>query len=133
MSHDDPPPGMNVLRRLTQIVRVMPEGSSVLLQVDWLRAQLEAADDGSNVVESVAGLTVGQVAKALNRSPSTVRAWCAAEKIPGCRRLNGREYRIPRKGLREFLDGQADGTSPEPVRGHQADLGEWRKHLRNVE
>jgi excisionase family DNA binding protein len=83
----------------------------------------------------VVDLTVEQVAKKLNRSPSTVRNWLAAGDIPGAYRLKRREWRIPPSALEWFLDKQrtAPQATATTVGARALALDEWRKHLPNEE
>lgn len=115
---------------LSRILEGLPPGSAVSLPVDWLRAQLRAVEEPLLQVDPVADLTVKELADELGRSVSTVRTWLSAGLIPRAYKLRDREWRVPRAGVREFLDHQACGTRPRAVsseRGRQVDLGSWRK------
>lgn len=81
-------------------------------------------------VEALGDLTVDHVAEELDRTPACIRTWCRDGKIRGAYRLNGREWRIPRDGLRAFLRGQGSGREETTLgRGRRADLGSWRDEL----
>ena len=94
-----------------------------LLPVGWLRARLEAPAP----TEPVGGLSCADVAKMLDRTPGTVRGWCARGELKGSYRMHGnREWRVPRAALRAYLDAQAGrGRSYEDV--GSVDLGSWRR------
>lgn len=75
------------------------------------------------------GLTVQEVAEATDRAPSTVRTWCAEGRLPGARRLRGREWRIPRKALDALLDGEEPtqrGGGADHLDVPRGGLGAWR-------
>jgi helix-turn-helix protein len=57
-------------------------------------------------------LTVAQVAAQLHRSPSTVRAWCAAGRFVSAFKLSARDWRVPVEALARFLAAQ----QPQPAR-----------------
>lgn len=121
---------MRLARDLAMAVEGIPDGGSVTLPVAWLRERLEGANE-----DVVVDLTVEQVAKKLNRSPSTVRNWLAAGDIPGAYRLKRREWRIPPSALEWFLDKQrtAPQATATTVGARALALDEWRKHLPNEE
>jgi excisionase family DNA binding protein len=51
-------------------------------------------------------LTVDDVAAALQLNPQTVSRWFRNGKLPG--RKIGREWRISRKALEDFIEGKTD-------------------------
>lgn len=113
---------------LARMADALPPGAAVLLPADWLRAQLEAEvgteDDG------VADMTVREVAEKLGRSVSTVRGWLSAGLIPESYKFGGKQWRVTRAGLSEFLARQRNGKAPAgPGLGmsSSADLASWRK------
>ena len=114
--------------RLARIIDGLPSGSAVTLSADWLRAQLER--DGREDKDGVSDLTVGELAEELGRSVSAVRGWLAVKLVPGAYKLRGREWRVPRAGLRQFLDqeaGRRRQTASGVRSGQEADLRSWRK------
>ena len=115
--------------RLEAICDGLPPGSAVTLQADWLREQLATEPED----EALADLTVEQVAAELDRSPSTIRGWLGSGELSGYR-LNGREWRVPRAAVREYLDGQRNGTGKEARRTNAkaADLSAWRRERRGT-
>ena len=121
---------MRLARDLARAVEGIPDGGSVTLPVAWLRERLEGPEE--NVVVD---LTVEQVAKMLEKSPSTVRNWLAGGEIPGAYRFKGREWRIPPSALERFLDKQrtAPQATATTVGARAPALDEWRKHLPNDE
>ena len=111
------------------MLRALPD--EALVPVSWVRelvgGQNGADSDGDPGI--VADLTVGDVGQQFGRTPACVRAWCRAGRVPGAYRLNGREWRIPRGGLRAFLAGERNGQGSKGPRreGVAVDLGAWRK------
>lgn len=78
--------------------------------------------------EPLADLDVADVAAALGRAPSTIRAWLHAGELQGGYKLRGREWRVPREALRAYLDAQRQGTDLTAVfRRREVDLSSWRK------
>ena len=117
-------------KRLEAIVTNMPQGSAVTLPVDWLR-QLLDAEGMSDVDDGSPGrpLQLREVAERYGRSPSTIRAWCAAGKLPGAFKMNGFDWWIPRSALRKFEADQQRDRKQEPAlgRAREPDLSSWRK------
>lgn len=82
-----------------------------------------------------ADLTAAEIARAHGRTPAAVRSWCRRGLLVGAYRLNGREWRVPRAALRDFLEGQARGPARAERkpharvrrRGGPVDLSSWRK------
>ncbi len=116
---------MGLTEHLERIVEGMPDEAAVTLPVKWLRRLLKL--EGQSSVE-LDDLTCEQAARSLGRSPSTLREWCRAGEIPSAYRLRGREWRIPRSGLRAFLDGQGDHLPRKAPRRPQG-LGLWRGYV----
>jgi excisionase family DNA binding protein len=122
----------SLAERIRAMVSGMPEGSSITLPVDTLRAWL------TGVVEDdpLGDLSCEQAGKLVNRSPETIRRWVRQGRLE-CYKLSGRDYRIPRAALRRFLDAQRErpagngATGERPAgngaTGKQVDLGSWRK------
>lgn len=117
------------MRSLLRALDPLPDDASV--PVGWIRQEL----DGETVEEEdgrpLADLTVAEVAEELDRGASTVRGWLSAGKIPEAYRLHGREWRIPRSALREYLDRQARGEPTAELEG-DGDLGAWRDRMREA-
>lgn len=98
-----------------------------LVPVYWVRELLEAdpPDDGRD-------LTTNEAAKILDRSPSSVRGWCASGEIDAYKFKN-REWRIPHDALEAFRAQQRENGSGERTRhsalgsGRRTDPGAWRK------
>lgn len=120
---------MDPLReRLEQMVAGMPEGANVSLPVTWIRSQLEA--EPSEEADRLADLTVAEVAEEFGRSENAVRDWIRAGELDAYR-FQGREYRIPRDAVRQFLERQRSGEEGRP---HQTagsrrggSLDDWRR------
>lgn len=126
---------MTIAERLHAIVDHLPPSASVILPAGVLREWLgEEGDAGTSCDdESIADLTVDEAAAVMRRKPSTVRGWCAANKIEGAYRLNGREWRIPRTSLRTYQEAQARTHAPPRLRilrddADDPDLSDWRAH-----
>lgn len=109
---------MDLAAHLRKALGPIPSGSNI--PVDWVRTLIDEAG-GSEGVD----LTVQEAATLLDRAPSTLRTWCAADQVPGAYRLQGREWRIPRASLTRIRNG---GDSPCPRSG-PVDLGRWREHV----
>jgi excisionase family DNA binding protein len=107
-------------------ILALPDGA--LLPVGWVRPLLEGLDGDTPGV----GLTVAQVAERTGRAESTVRTWCAEQRLPGARRLRGREWRVPPEALQALLDGDGAprGGAPERLTTPRGGLGAWRQARR---
>lgn len=119
-------------RHLMERLQSMPPGSTV--PVEWVCAQIAAEGVSTKGErESLEDLDVPAVAAVVKRAPSTVRGWLGGGLIPEAYRLQGRDWRVPRAALRRFLDRQtAEPTSKPAPRRRGADLGEWRKHIKEA-
>lgn len=113
---------------LRDLIEALPQGASVELPRQALVRWLE--EDGESAAERperpVADLTVGDIAEAHDKAPSTVREWL--QEVPGTYRL-GNELRIPRRAWRAWLDSLADDGESGPARVRSkptASLGDWR-------
>lgn len=105
-------------------LEAMPDGA--LVPVEWVK---ELVADLDTRGAAGLGLTVREVAEAADRAPSTVRTWCADGRLPGARRLRGREWRIPRTALQALLEGE---TSERPSTADRLEvprggLSAWRR------
>lgn len=88
-------------------------------------AMLEGAADA---VSSGTGrdMTVEEVAEEVQRSPSTIRRWLIAGELRGYK-LQGRDWRVPRPALRDYLAAQvASGNEEAPVNS-EVDIAAWRR------
>jgi excisionase family DNA binding protein len=116
--------GPNTLRELQRWAENAPPGT--LIAADALARSLAELEAGG---DSLPDLTVEEVGRELNRSPSTIRGWLGSGKLRGYR-MNGREWRVPRAAVREYLEGQRNGggcARASRSRGQQADLAAWRQ------
>ncbi len=113
---------MTLAERILQIVDALPSSDS---SVTLTRAALAGMVAESEAVET-SDLTVDQVAEQTQRAPSTVRGWLIDGDLRGYK-LNGKDWRVTRSALREYLDAQ---TSKEKVvvkeRG-PVDISAWRR------
>lgn len=119
---------MTLAERLRRAVEGLPEGASITLPVgvvrDWLEEREDDAEDNR-----LGDLTVPELAEELDRAESTVRGWLNAGRIDQAYKLNGREWRVPRAAVREFLDRQRDDDGPGRIRSRGGQLDDWRKEL----
>jgi len=115
---------MTLVERLRAIVDALPSPAS---SVTFTRADLVALVEGSEESPSppARDLTVEDVAEEVGRAPSTVRGWLIAGDLRGYK-LNGRDWRIPRAALREYLAAQAGGEDAVDV-PEEVDISAWRR------
>lgn len=114
---------MDVRDRLRSLADALPENGSVTFtRVDLIQMSEAAENHPENDLHG--DYTVAQIAEIFDRSPQTVRDWIGSDQLRAYR-FNDREYRITASALREFQEGQRDGTS-HADRGEVADLGAWR-------
>lgn len=105
-------------------LRSLPD--EALVPMGFLRS-LATQDRSNGDPGAMADLTVADVAEALGRAESTVRGWLLEGALAGYK-LRGREWRVPRASLREFLDRQGD-SKPTPVDGD--DISAWRRYRKD--
>lgn len=101
---------------------------TALVPVGWVRELIEGLDSGGREHEAL-GLTVQQVADETGRAVSTVRTWCADGRLPGAKRLRGREWRVPRSALRALLhddDPPARNGGAQRLDVPRGGLSAWR-------
>lgn len=121
----------DLLFRLKKMCEPMPSGSSLTLPVDWLRAELEdiASDEGSAADSAgvIVDLSAAEVAAIVRRSAGTVRQWIREERLRAYL-WNGREYRVTRAALNEFLAAQREGgrKGESTASSRRVDLSSWR-------
>jgi excisionase family DNA binding protein len=114
---------------LRQLVAALPsDSSSVVLTRRDIVDLLEGDDVEPSPDTFTADMTVMEIAEAMGRSPSTVRAWLIDGSLRGYK-LNRRDWRVPRSALRDYLDGQmaASAGTVEPDDEQEVDIGAWRK------
>ncbi len=103
---------------LRDAIAALPDDAMV--PVGWIREQLGAGDD------RLADLTVEEAAAELGRAPSTVRGWLGSGELRGYR-LNGREWRVPRAAVHDYLERQKNGNRQvTKANGKAADLSAWK-------
>jgi excisionase family DNA binding protein len=108
---------------IASLLALLPD--EAMVPIGWVRNRLAKADRQAGLAD----LSVPEVAHALGRAPSTVRAWCAAGEIEGAYKLRGREWRVTRAALRAWQDRQskpvaaAEASKSPPRTGK---LGDWR-------
>jgi excisionase family DNA binding protein len=81
-------------------------------------------------------MTAEEVGQHLGRAPSTVRNLCAAGEFPGAYKLNGKDWRIPREALRQYVvrqrDGETDHLRPATVAEYSAGRSRRRRRRRQL-
>jgi len=93
------------------------------LEAEMLSEGHEAlTSPGSAGGEPHADYTVAQVAEIFNRKPQTVRDWIKGGRLRAYR-FNGREYRVTRAAVEEYMEDQRNGL---PAQKGTADLSAWR-------
>ena len=119
---------MDVCERLRRIAEVLPEHGSVTLTRSDLLELAESALTEDVAESPPADYTVAQVADMFQRAPQTVRDWIKSGRLQAYK-LNGREYRITRAAVDEFLEQQRNGEPDGQANGRKssADLGAWRR------
>ena len=101
---------MTLRERLRQLASALPSDASA---VTITRADIVVLleDDGRETeVGSSRDLTVEDVADETGRSASTVRGWLISGALRGYK-LNGRDWRVARAALEEYVDAQSKQTS----------------------
>ena len=116
---------MTLADRLRQLAAALPsDASSVTLTRADLRAMLEGTPD--DVQPAVTrDMSVEQVALEVQRSPSTIRRWLIAGELRGYK-LQGRDWRVPRPALREYLTRQARPDDDSPDQDSEGNISAWR-------
>ena len=116
---------MTLADRLRQLAAALPSDTS---SVTLTRGDLLAMLEGSSVdVQAPAGrdMTVEQVAEEVQRSPSTIRRWLIDGNLRGYK-LQGRDWRVPRPALREYLARQASPDDDISEDDPEVDISAWR-------
>lgn len=93
---------------LRDLAQALPKGSGVLVPREWMLELLGQNMASVTVTPPPVDLTAAEVAQMLGRKEVTIRSWCAGGQLPGCYRLNHREWRIPRSTLEGFLTRQSE-------------------------
>ena len=88
---------MTLANRVRHLIDGVPDGGSVSLPVECLRAWL-AGSEG----DLERDMTVANIAELFHRSPVTVRAWIRAGRLRAYR-FRGREYRVSSSALEAFV------------------------------
>jgi excisionase family DNA binding protein len=121
--------------RLAMIAELLPEGATITLGRETLLQFSTATTAKAQTSTLTCDLSVADVAKALNRSQSTVRALAASGRLPGAYRSFGREWRIPRDSFDSFRE-QCRQQGPRivaKVRSAQpVNIGRWRDELKKA-
>src|SRR4051812_922694 len=91
---------IQIREALGVLAAIAPPGALIQVPRELLLDLL--AGVSGEIESSMAGsdLTTAEVAAHFKRSPTTVRAWLDAGRIPGAYKLRGRAWRVPRPGLK---------------------------------
>ncbi len=122
---------MSAAARFRALVEQLPEGSLLGLPREFLLEVL-STDERSIAFPALMepDLTVRDLAELFGRSPSTIRAWLEARRIPKAYKLRGREWRVSRRSVDCFLESERTKAKPDgnaqPV---AVNLSDWRLHL----
>ncbi len=95
---------MKLSDRLMRMIDGMPDGALTTLPVEALKGWLSENRSGLDH-----DLTVEEVAKFFDRSPSTIRAWIRAGRLEAYH-FRGNEYRITHAALEEFQEQERNGS-----------------------
>lgn len=118
---------MDALSRLRQFCALAPAGTMV--PVEALAAMVGAAEAAA---ETPADLTVQEVADQMGRKSGAVRGWIRSGELRAYL-FNGKEYRVTRAALAEYIEAQRLGRKRSPSgAGKTADLGAWRQVRRGA-
>ena len=112
---------MTLKERLRQLASALPSGDCAVTITRADLVMLLDDDTREAGVGSTQDLTVKVVAKETGRAPSTVRDWLISGALCGYK-LNGRDWRVPRAVLREYLEAQATHHASTKTRSE----GTWR-------
>ena len=117
---------MTLKERLRQLAYALPSDRSAITMTRGDLVALLEGDIDETDVDSARDLTVKEVAKETGRAPSTIRDWLSSGALRGYK-LNGRDWRIPRAALREYLEVQATKASKTPPGEGGVDVAAWRE------
>lgn len=112
---------MDLHSRLRAIVEPLPEGASVTLPVEVLRAWLAGGGE-----ERTGDYTVEEVGAILGRAPSTIRNWIGQGRLQAYKL--GREWRITADAIRELRERDLPGDRGRRS-GVDGPLSQYRAHL----
>jgi excisionase family DNA binding protein len=88
---------------LLRLAQALPESTAVPVPRAWLLELLAGVPSPQQAPGAIEiDLTPEEAGSALQRSPVTIRAYCAAGLLPGAYRMRGRQWRIPRTALEAF-------------------------------
>ena len=110
---------MTLHDRLRQLASALPsDDSAVTITRADLMALLEEGGDPATLGSDLTAQETG-------RARSTVRGWLIAGMLRGYK-LNGRDWRIPRAALRDYLTAQTRAWEPPGGTGN-VDITAWRR------
>lgn len=118
---------MSFADRIREMIANVEDATApVTLPKVWVEELLNAHTPRRSELgpEPLGGYTIAQVAAAFHRDHTTIWAWVQAGEFSGAYRLQGREWRLPLKGIEAFLARQ---QAPREKGRRQISLGSWRK------
>ena len=115
---------MNPSERIRLLVAALPSDDSSVTFTGADLAGLMVELEGDSGPEATRDLTVSEVAAETQRAESTVRGWLISKQLRGYK-LNGRDWRVTRAALPEFLEAQS--KEPERESDGLVDIAAWRR------
>lgn len=121
-----------VIDRLRALVAIGDPNGTVTL--GWIADLLDEVEvpNVPGEDEIVTDLTFADIARLVNRDPSTVHGWHKSGKLKAYK--FGREWRVTRAEFKRFIDSFRNGTSGTAERASReksaVDLGGWRRYVR---
>jgi hypothetical protein len=105
--------------RLRELAERLPPGASLSLTREGLLELAGREEDEPDQPQGQRDFTIADLAARFHRSASTIRGWCEHRCFEGAYKLNGRDWRVPVKGVDAFLSKQR-GEPP------LTEFGAWR-------
>jgi hypothetical protein len=98
---------LNLLRAL---VEASGDASTLTVPTSWVRSLLSVTSGAPEPVDVgvVVDLSAEQLAAAMGRDPSVIRAWCRDRRFPGAYKLLKKQWRIPRSAVEAFQKQQRE-------------------------
>jgi len=113
---------MTLAERLRRLASALPSDASA---VTITRADLiSLLEEEARPAAPCRDLTVEEIAEETGRAPSTVRGWLLSGVLRGYK-LNGRDWRVPRPALRQYLSAHAEAN--RAGNEGEVDITDWRR------